>query len=295
MIKTDSCFLAIDKPAGISSFEVIRRLRRITGIRKIGHTGTLDPFATGLLICCLGSYTRLASLVESADKTYLAKLKFGVRSSTGDPEGEIVETASLPSESIDWQEIADRALSLQELPVPIYSAVKVDGNRAYSLARKGLVPDLPKRPTRILSMEVLPETLEVDSGSVHGITYRCTVSKGTYIRSLSEWLAEQAASIGITIELRREAVADIQVGFAGEIDLLSSENWRQYVLDPRIVLAGLPVYEVDSYQAAKIQNGSDLPYRGDLGKTRFAIYHNNSLIAIALKNKQMLHPEIVLA
>ncbi len=294
MIKADNCFLTIDKPAGISSFEVIRVLRRITGIRKIGHTGTLDPFATGLLICCLGSYTRLASLVEAADKTYLARLKFGSRTSTGDTEGEIVETATLPDSKCNWQELASKALLLKELPIPAYSAVKVNGSRAYSLARKGETPDLPLRQTQLKSFGFLPETMIEDGRAVESICYRCTVSKGTYIRSLSEWLASQLGTVGTTIELRREAIADIRVNSSHRLELLSGENWRQCQLDPLIVLSGLPVFEVDAQQAAGIRNGIGLPWPDGLRDGKIAIYYETELLAIGEQKGKTLHPSIVL-
>ncbi|MDD3235014.1 MAG: tRNA pseudouridine(55) synthase TruB, partial [Candidatus Cloacimonetes bacterium] len=108
-------FIAIDKPAGITSFDVIRRLRKITGIRKIGHCGTLDPFATGLLICCIGSYTRLAKYIEAEEKSYFATVQLGAQSETGDTEGSITKTAEVPSQIIETEKLKQTALALVEL------------------------------------------------------------------------------------------------------------------------------------------------------------------------------------
>ena len=133
----DKGFLLIDKTAGITSFDVIRRLRKLTGIRRIGHCGTLDPFATGLLICALGSYTRLIGYLEALDKSYEATVLLGKSTSTGDPEGEINQISPVNTDCIDPEYLKAAALALKELPIPIYSAVKIGGKRAYTLARAG--------------------------------------------------------------------------------------------------------------------------------------------------------------
>lgn len=294
MNKTDSCFLAIDKPQGISSFEVIRRLRKITGIRKIGHTGTLDPFATGLLICCIGSYTRLASLVEAQDKVYQARVQLGIKTSTGDPEGEVVETAPVNLDGIDWSDLEQQALQLKELPIPAYSAVKVNGKRAYSLARQGEIPALPPRAVQISQFEFIHgengEILDQDMR----ISYLCRVSKGTYIRSLSEWIAARLGTIGSSIELRRVSVGNITISSGENLERFTGDTWRSYQLDPCKVLGQLPVLEVDELQLTAIEHGIDLPWPEEMPEGKVAVYHQARLLAIGEKNLDKLHPHIVL-
>ncbi len=294
MSKTDSCFLAIDKPQGISSFEVIRRLRKLTGIRKIGHTGTLDPFATGLLICCLGSFTRLASLVEAEAKVYLAKVQLGQKTSTGDPEGEVVETAPVALDGYNLQELEQRALELQELPIPVYSAVKVNGQRAYSLARKGEIPVLPSRAVSVSQFEFIPGPNGEFVDSANQISYRCRVSKGTYIRSLSQWIAEQLGTVGSTLELTREAVGRITLSSSQSLESLAGDNWHSFQLDPCKVLNQIPALEIDELQLAAIKHGMDLPWPDDLQEGKIAVYQQGKLLAIAEKKDAKLHPHIVL-
>jgi tRNA pseudouridine55 synthase len=217
----DQCgFLLIDKPAGISSFDVIRRLRKVTGIRRIGHTGTLDPFATGLLICSLGSYTRLNQYLESQDKSYLAVLRLGEKTGSGDTEGEVVENGAVPA-AVDFPSITSRVLALESLPTPVYSAVKVGGKPSYAYARQGNPLDLPPRSVKI--MEFQPLSYEAPH-----LTYRCRVSKGTYIRSLSEYIAEQLGTVGHTVSLRRTNIGSVSVEEAVQLDLLSPDNYASF-------------------------------------------------------------------
>lgn len=147
-------FLLIDKPEGISSFDVIRKLRKITGIRKMGHTGTLDPFATGLLIVCLGKYTRLAQFIEAHSKVYQVSASFGSKTDTGDPTGKVTETTELPEALPNISDLINSALSLQSLAIPAYSAVKINGKRAYQYAREGKEPDIPDREVTIHEFSV---------------------------------------------------------------------------------------------------------------------------------------------
>ncbi len=294
MIKTDSGFLAINKPAGISSFEVIRRLRKITGIRRIGHTGTLDPFATGLLICCIGSFTRLASYVEVQEKSYLATVKLGLKSSTGDPEGEFTELSPIPTGDIDWQELEQKAVKLRELPIPVYSAVKVNGHRAYSLARKGERPVLPLRPTQISEFQFIGNG-DNDMISPNGcITYRCRVSKGTYIRSLSQWLAEEMGTVGYTLALCRESIGAVSLQEATTLEGLSDSDWRNYLLPIPKVLRSLRVIQLTELDAGIVNNGGDIASADSCASEKLALFFGDQLIAIGIGKDGLIHPITVL-
>lgn len=205
-----SGFLLIDKPAGCSSFDVIRQLRRITGIKKIGHTGTLDPLATGLLICALGANTRLCKYLEAEDKTYSATVRLGIQTDTGDAEGEIVRESEVIPEQFD-EDLRTQVEQLEELLPPQHSALKVRGLPAYAYARRGEEVELAPRPARISEFQIL-------SYSPPNLNYVCQVSKGTYIRSLSEFIASCLGTVGHTINLRREAIGTVEVG--------RPANWR---------------------------------------------------------------------
>lgn len=218
-------FLIIDKPTGCTSFDIIRSLRLITKIRKIGHTGTLDPFASGMLICCLGSYTRLASLIEAHDKTYHAVMKLGQKTDTGDPTGTIIATDNIIPDQQLLSGLPDRVLNLTELPVPVYSAVKINGKRAYKYARRDLEIILPIKSMRVFEFEIMDYQYPC-------LEYRCRVSKGTYIRSLSEWIAAQLGPVGHTQALKRTAIGKTSLSESSSLSDLTETNWRDKLMNP---------------------------------------------------------------
>jgi tRNA pseudouridine55 synthase len=186
----------LDKPAGPSSFAVIAELRRRTGART-GHAGTLDPFATGLLIVLSGSATKLASCFVGLDKRYVTDVDVTTRTSTGDPTGEIIERSAAPSASV----LAERLAALRgevELPIPAASAVKIGGERAYRLARRGVAVEMPTRRSRIHALDVITYT-----DGVARLDLR--VSSGTYVRALADVLGGHCRT------LRRLAIGPFAV------------------------------------------------------------------------------------
>ena len=169
----------MDKPAGPSSFAIVSDLRRRTGART-GHAGTLDPFATGLLLLLSGSATKLASCFVGLDKRYVTDVDLTARTSTGDPEGEVAERLEAPSQL----ELERRLAGLRgeiELPIPAASAVKIGGERAYKLARRGIEVQMPMRRS-------LVETLDVISYTGEEVRLDLRVSSGTYVRSIADAL-----------------------------------------------------------------------------------------------------------
>ncbi|CAN5265619.1 hypothetical protein BH18ACT12_BH18ACT12_02140 [soil metagenome] len=171
--------MLVDKPAGPSSFAIVDELRRRTGART-GHAGTLDPFATGLLLLLSGSATKLASCFVGLDKRYVTEVDLTARTSTGDPEGEVVERNDPPSED----ELEQRLAGLRgevELPIPAASAVKIGGERAYKLARRGVAVEMPMRRS-------LVETLDVITYTRNTVELDLRVSSGTYVRAIADAL-----------------------------------------------------------------------------------------------------------
>jgi tRNA pseudouridine55 synthase len=198
----------LDKRAGISSFAAIAELRRTTGART-GHAGTLDPFATGLLVVLSGSATRLASSFVKLDKRYVTQVDLTATTSTGDPEGDVVET----HEPLQPEELEERLEALRgeiELPIPAASAVKIDGERAYRLHRRGVAVEMPLRRSRVDSLDVV--------GSTGGtVTLDLRVSSGTYVRAIA------AALGGHCLTLRRTEVGPFSVEEAGPRVIPSEE------------------------------------------------------------------------
>ena len=171
--------MLVDKPAGPSSFAIVAELRRRTRART-GHAGTLDPFATGLLLLLSGSATKLASCFVGLDKRYVADVDLTARTSTGDPEGTIVERVTAPT----WEELEHRLGDLRgevELPIPAASAVKIGGERAYKLVRRGVTVEMPTRRSRIDALDVITYT-----GDEVRLDLR--VSSGTYVRAIADVL-----------------------------------------------------------------------------------------------------------
>jgi tRNA pseudouridine55 synthase len=203
----------VDKPVGPSSFAVVAQIRRLTGART-GHAGTLDPFASGLLLLLSGRATKLAPWLVGLDKRYLTEIDLRARTSTGDPEGEIVERHSPPSESY----LADRLEGFRgeiDLPIPAASAVKIGGERAYKLARRGVEVEMPVRRSTVRALDV--------------ITYRegrvvldLLVSSGTYIRAIADALGGHCAALRRT-EVGPFSVEDAVVPQAFVAERLLSE------------------------------------------------------------------------
>lgn len=206
---TPSGIILVDKPAGPSSFAIVAAVRRGTGART-GHAGTLDPFATGLLLLLSGASTKLQPRFVGLDKRYRTEIDLGARTTTGDPEGEIVDQ----HEPLTLSELEERVTGLRGvvgLPIPAASAVKIDGERAYRLHRRGVVVEMPMRQMTIHELEVV--------GYENGIAHLdMHVSSGTYVRSIAEALGGHCRA------LRRTEIGPFSVDEADPDTLLSPED-----------------------------------------------------------------------
>jgi tRNA pseudouridine55 synthase len=198
--------LLIDKPAGPTSHDLVGWVRWALRERSVGHCGTLDPAATGLLVMCVGAATKLVEYLTAVDKRYLARFMLGRSTTTADAEGETVDQISLPDDAVARAEQALAGLvGPLSLPPPAYSAVKVDGRRAHALARAGEAPSLPARPMTVERLDILdrgPDWIEAD----------LTVTKGTYVRSLAEELGRRIGLPAHLGALRRLACGELTVG-----------------------------------------------------------------------------------
>lgn len=194
----------LDKPLKISSNHALQKVKRLFNANKAGHTGSLDPLASGMLPICLGEATKISAFLLDADKTYRFKCKLGERTTTADAEGEVIERK--PFEHIQQQDIQNILSSLtgdiMQVP-PMYSALKKDGQRLYDLARQGIEVERKARPVTIYSLEIL----SFENGEVE-LETRC--SKGTYVRTLAEDLAEKLDCVAYVTELRRLSVGPYQ-------------------------------------------------------------------------------------
>jgi tRNA pseudouridine55 synthase len=211
---TDGIIL-IDKPAGMTSFGVVARIRRVLTEQngkkmKVGHTGTLDPFATGLMILVVGSECKNASRYSKLDKTYDATIRLGQTSTTGDPEGEITNLSDIKPSKSEIENVINKFTGEIIQSPPIYSAIKIDGQRAYKLARKGEQVEMPKRQITIYSLKLVDYSYPIVKIKAH-------VSSGTYIRTLAE---DIGASLGVGAfcnKLRRTEIDEWKVDEAKQL------------------------------------------------------------------------------
>lgn len=196
--------LLIDKPAGLTSFGVVARIRRVLSQQagkkvKVGHTGTLDPFATGLMILVIGKECKNAGQYSKLDKTYEATFRLGQTSTTGDPEGELTDVSDDQPSLEDVRKVLAQFIGVIQQRPPVFSAIKIDGRRAYKLARSGELIELPLR-------EVTIHSLELVDYSYPELTIRTHVSSGTYIRSLGVDIGEALGTGAYCNQLRRTVI-----------------------------------------------------------------------------------------
>jgi len=198
--RTVDGIVLLDKPVGLSSNQALQRVRRLYSARKAGHTGSLDPLASGVLPLCFGQATKVAGLMLDADKRYLATVALGTRTATGDREGEVVERREVPSlATATVEQVLARFLGESEQVPPMYSALKRDGEALYALARRGIEVERPPRRIRIDALTLVELTDQA-------LTFDVTCSKGTYVRTLGEDIAAALGTTGHLAALRRTDV-----------------------------------------------------------------------------------------
>lgn len=214
MQSMENGIILIDKPAGLTSFGVVARLRRVLSQQagrklKVGHTGTLDPFATGLMILCVGKECKNSGLYTKHDKVYQAVIKLGSSSTTGDPEGEITvkELNRRPPNRQEVEAVLEKFSGEISQRPPIFSAIKINGQRAYKLARDGQAVEVPERQVTIYSLDII-------NYDYPNLTIETHVSSGTYIRSLAVDIGEQLGTGAYCQQLRRLAIADYDISQA---------------------------------------------------------------------------------
>lgn len=288
-------FLCVDKPAGVTSHDVVSRVRRVVGQRRVGHAGTLDPMATGLLICALGRSTRLIRFVQDLPKEYEATACFGVATDTLDADGAVVDREPMDLSLEEVRRAATRFVgTVMQIP-PMTSALKVEGRRLYELARRGEEVDREPRPVQVYSLEIL----EVTPGPYPEVRFRVVCGKGTYVRVLADDLARVFGGRAHLTALRRLRTGSLDVETHGvEMDELAG-RWREVLLEPAEALADLPAVEVDAVTAAGVANGvrfASSPARDLPEGTRFRVLDpEGRLLAVYTAKGRGAVPEVVVA
>lgn len=261
--------LLLNKPRGLSSNQALQRVKRLLNAKKAGHTGSLDPAATGMLPLCFGEATKVCAFLLNADKTYRVTARLGVATDTGDAEGNETATAAVPEMSAaDWDAILQGFLGDSMQVPPMYSALKKDGKRLYELARKGESIEREPRPIRVDAIELLEL-----AGT--RLVFRVRCSKGTYIRSMVEDIAARAGTVAHTARLHREAVGDFEPELMLEMSAAEAlveegrEPLRERLLPPDIALTELPSVRLDAVGVEAFRMGKQV-LTGDSGRVGLA-------------------------
>ena len=275
--------VVVNKPKGLTSRDVVNELNHIFATKKIGHTGTLDPLATGVLVCLIGRYTKLVNLITSYDKEYIFEIKLGIKTDTGDSTGNIIATDTNEVSASKLKEVVSSFPKEYDQEVPIYSAVKINGKKLYEYARENKTITLPKRHVHIYSLELL----EYNN---HLVTCKCIVSKGTYIRSLIQDICANLNTLGTltTFVPTTQAQFHLRDSYTlediknGEFKLLNIKEFLDY-----------PTVELDDNLINKVINGNTIPNTYNI-KDKVIFTYQNKDIAIYEVNEKYLKPYIML-
>lgn len=211
--------LVVNKEKNLTSRDIVNNLTKIFNTKKIGHTGTLDPIATGVLVCLFGKYTKLVDLLTSLDKEYIAEIKLGIKTDTGDITGSIIENKSFNITKDNIIKVFEKFPQKYEQTVPKYSAVKINGKKLYEYARNNIEIELPKREVSIFSLELIDYEKDI-------IKFKTHVSKGTYIRSLIEDICEKLGTIGTMNNLIRTKQGGFDIEDSFTLDDIKNGNFK---------------------------------------------------------------------
>lgn len=215
--------IVVNKPEGITSFDVVRKLKKLCCTKKVGHTGTLDPLAAGVLVVCIGRATKIVDFLMDGSKIYEAVLKLGIVTDTYDREGKVIETHEVPNdEEMVKQSILKFVGEIYQIP-PMYSALKVNGKKLYDLARQGI--EIERKPRKLNIYDI--NILNID---LPNATFQVNCSKGTYIRSLCYDIGREVGCGGAMWKLLRLSTGGFNIDEAVDLDKLTQDNIKSYVI-----------------------------------------------------------------
>ena len=260
--------IVVNKEKGMTSFDVVHEIKKIFHTKKVGHTGTLDPLAEGVLIVCIGNATKIVELLTANDKEYIAEAKLGIKTDTLDTEGEIIDKKDFNIDLLEDTINSYKKTYLQE--VPIYSAVKVNGKKLYEYARKGIEVELPKKEVTIKEIELL-------SSNNDTFKFRCLVSKGCYIRSLINDIATSMNTYATMTSLVRTKQGKTTINDAYTLDDIRNNNYKLYEINE---VLDYPVIEIDEILEKKIHNGVKIDNTFNIKDKVIFKNKNNKLLGI---------------
>lgn len=286
--------LVVNKPAGMTSHDVVDAVRRMAGTRRVGHAGTLDPAATGVLVILIGAATRLAPFIHGSDKTYRATLRLGATTTTGDADGDIVERRPVTVSQAEIEATLVRFRGTVAQVPPMYSAVKIRGQKLYQLARRGQEVERKPRPVTIYRLDVLDWALP-------DMTIEVVCSAGTYIRSLAYDLGQALGCGAHVTALTRTVAGDFTLSQSHSLEelraLAAAGRLAEALLPPQAALTGLPVVTLTPEQERAVGYGQTFPLDGPPDATLIQAHNAaGQLVAVLIPGTAgMWRPKLVLS
>jgi len=291
-----SGLVVVDKPAGWTSHDVVAKLRKVYGQRRVGHAGTLDPDATGVLLVGLGRATRLLRFLQEQGKAYRGKVAFGVATTTLDGAGDVVDRAPMPITREEVEAAAQKFVGEIEQVPPMVSAIKIGGRRLHELARKGEEVERAPRPVRIDRLEIE----DFDDGPYPIATVLVECTSGTYIRSLAADLGVALGGLAHLAELQRLRVGSFTLDEARPLEQIEADP-DAAVVTPLVAMRDLTRLDVDAEQARAVAHGITFPVPGlamgePEGDGPFAVVGpDGALLAVYERRRSAVRPTVVLA
>ena len=276
-LKEFSGVIVINKEKDMTSFDVVNEISHLFGIKKVGHTGTLDPLAEGVLIVCIGKATKIVELLTAKDKEYVAGVKLGIKTDSYDITGNVLDTKEV-SELTNLEETVNSFKKTYLQEVPIYSAVKVDGKKLYEYARNNKEVELPKKEVTIKEIELLSK--EKDT-----FTIRTLVSKGTYIRSLINDIGNKLNTYATMTSLKRTKQGKVTINEAYKLSDIKDNNFNVYKIEDTLEY---PVVKVNEELEYKITNGVKLDNTFDIKDKVIFVNKDDKLLGIYEKESGIL-------
>ena len=279
--------LIINKQKGFTSHDVVNVIRKKLNTKKVGHTGTLDPNATGVLPILIGKGTKISKYLMEHDKTYIATIKLGEKTDTGDSEGQVIEEKSIPKDlrKEDINDVLQNFFGKQKQVPPMYSAIKINGKKLYEYAREGKEVKLEAREIEIYKIELL----EYQNNK---IKFEVECSKGTYIRTLCEDIAKKLGTVGYMEELQRTKVNNFRIEDSILLDDIKLENAEKNMIKIEEVFKEKETIELDNKKLELFLNGVKLTY--SLSEDIYRIYNNEQFIGIGVIENKLLKRDIVI-
>ena len=269
--------IVVNKEKDMTSFDVVNEISHLFGIKKVGHTGTLDPMAEGILIICIGKATKIVELLTAKDKEYVAGVKLGIKTDSYDITGNILDTKEVKDiENLEEVILSYKKTYLQE--VPIYSAVKVDGKKLYEYARNNKEVELPKKEVTIKEIELLEKDKDT-------FIIKTLVSKGTYIRSLINDIGNSLNIYATMTSLNRTKQGKVTINDSYKLNDIKSNNYKYYKIEE---VLDYPIIKVDEDLEFKIKNGVKIKNTFEIENKVLFVNKNNKLLGIYEKNNEEL-------